>query len=897
MRISQYKIILKLLDSVTEAVDHMVKINSKILIENCSDVLKNIFEIISHDIDNTHDNMFQSTDNIFDDDSIELDKLHMMWSDTKEKLLDSLKYKYKVLFVAELGGKWDAMDSVYKAFSERDDCDVDVVLEPVFREVQQEDGTIKKEIVYKDYLSEMGIKHILFNNYDMNKERPDITFISQPYESCTLPMFWPENIVKYSRLVYLPYFTATTFNEISTVFNSYFRLNTQKYSWRIPCQTELMKSYFKKYASNRGRNTVVTGLPKWDFPMNFTTDTYPMPEEWKEKIKGKKVFLWNTHFSTQISGSHILTDEVWDFLDIFSQNKNIALIWRPHPMLESVIKIYYGQKEINQYERIISFIESSSNMIIDKYEIYAYSFLYSDALISDFSTLIEQYLFIKKPVILLAEKSVEEEREKFNLNDGLFDYTKILFSDRIDTIKKFICDVCDNNENAWKDQINLISTYFPLADGKVGYRLADVLINDLYKEIFEDDAKTETDFLIVGSLEDSLPCIKQLTENTDDFYICDMFLDPSDREKIENSIFELDTISKFQYKGIIITREGNNDFLKKILIDEYNIDNDLIIDFWKIYNACIPNMVCDRIMKNPMNSTYDGLIIGLSRSEVGIIPEIMKGTWCNLSVSSQDLFYQLQTLKHCFSEYPEKFTDLKYAIVELYDYDYFNYDTSLSVSALWYWSWGGYNKDPHNFSKNSNYKYCFDEIINGNINNKLNGITDHHAEIWNTYLSNVFKYTDYKGFEGNFDIKKRLKIVSDNDIDNYNYQRSSVSKIHDETIDENIDNFEYILELLLSVNPNIKIYTVILPRYKKVEDRDTHLIPLHKRYFDDILVEMKKHYNFIHVDLKDYFEISEDRNSFFDAEHLNMYGAYKMTKVLEDIINNNGNALIFENEK
>lgn len=219
---------------------------------------------------------------------------------------NNIEYKLKVLFVAELGGKWDSMDSVYHAFMKRDDCEVDVVIEPVFRQQTGADGITRREVICEDFLTPMGINNIPYQNYDIEKTAPDMTFISQPYESCTIPTFWPENISKVSRLVYLPYYCAITMKKEGFVtFNAFKNMNVQKYSWKIACQSEQMKKYYVEYDSNRGENVLVTGLPKWDYVLQHNKDNTPCPNNWKKKINGRKVFLWNNHYTDKYQGINI----------------------------------------------------------------------------------------------------------------------------------------------------------------------------------------------------------------------------------------------------------------------------------------------------------------------------------------------------------------------------------------------------------------------------------------------------------------------------------------------------------------------------------------------------------------------------------------------------------------
>ena len=94
-----------------------------------------------------------------------------------------------------------------------------------------------------------------------------------------------------------------------------------------------------------------------------------------------------------------------------------------------------------------------------------------------------------------------------------------------------------------------------------------------------------------------------------------------------------------EYYCVVITVKPSLT-VKKILVEEYNVDSNKILEFWKIYNAHIPLMVCDRLMLNPRNASFDGIICGLSYTEVGILPEKLNGTFANLSVSSQDIYYQ-----------------------------------------------------------------------------------------------------------------------------------------------------------------------------------------------------------------------------------------------------------------
>ena len=390
---------------------------------------------------------------------------------------------------------------------------------------------------------------------------------------------------------------------------------------------------------------------------------------------------------------------------------------------------------------------------------------------------------------------------------------------------------------------------------------------------------------MVGETADSEPLLKYYANRPDkEYYMCDMFEYKGDMQRFRT--FSLCRINDMQYDCIIITAKANAAAIKKVLVEEHGIDLNVIIEFWKMYNAYIPLMVCDRIMLNPQHSSFDGLICGLSHTEVGILTDKLGGddvTFCNLSVSSQDMYFQYKTIEYCYQKFPHKLKNLKYAIIETYDYNYFNFDTSKGKAAFEYLGWGGYNLDPHNFNDNRRLDFTFDQAMQGILNNKYKSISEENVNMWEIFCKDVFAYNDFKGFEGNFDVKKRTSIVTDEQIDGFFYNRSVVAKVFPDTIKENIDMFRKILELLKAINPDIKIYSVMVPRYRETQIRDQRFSENHIGYFKETINTFKKEYGFEHLDLTDN-EIADHRNYYFDAVHLNLFGAEAFTQLLNKII-------------
>lgn len=893
MRFKQYKAVIQLCVSICETVDHMIQSKSRDMMYDFLTALKSISDFLM-----SNSNSLRSGDiiqtvisisKVLSDSGNEpsLERLYELSCQLYRQCRDGLDYKLKVLFVAELGAKWDSMESVYRAFKDRSDCEIDVVIEPIIRTVSLTDGSTRSEVIYEDYLTPLGIRHILYNNYSFEEEEPDITFICQPYESVTLPMFWPENIAKHSKLVYLPYFSNVSLNkELSSAYNL-FLMKFQQYSWKIVCQSETMKMLYKACSPQKGKNVITTGLPKTDYVKSLNRENTPCPEEWREKLSGKKVFLWTTHYIFQKSGSQFLDKKGIDFLKLFSDNQEIALIWRPHPMTKTVIDIY-APELLPAYNALIETIKNSDNMILDENKSYAPSFVWSDALISDFSSMLDQYLHLNKPILHVSHLSPKDAEETFCSENTLFDFSKIELSYSNDDTLDFIKRICSGIDTEKENREYLLKTYFPLDDGNAGERVTQAITEDFKKEFTpvydKQEVRTKrisTNVLIVGSMEDSLPCIKQLEENGLDYYICDLFVTDADAGK--HKLFSLSETDSFDYDFIAITQKTDYDTAKAVLMDN-GAEECKILEYWKLYRACVPLMVCDRVMMNPKTESYDGIILGLSHTETGIIPERLSGSFCKLSISSQDLYFQLKTLQYCLEQYPQKLSALKYAIIETHDYNYFNFDTTLGHAAYQYLYWGGYNKDPHNFNKNPRQSLNFDDAMCQIQNIRLSDINESELEIWERYFCGAPEKTGYEGFCGNFDLSKRTKTVSDDEIDSYLYERGTVIKKHDDTIRENISCLKAIFDTLVKINPDIKIYSVVIPKYIATEIRDWKHLSKHKVYFNKIIEDLKKEYSFTHLDFKECSDISCHREFYFDAAHLNVYGAQAFTDMLNDII-------------
>lgn len=383
------------------------------------------------------------------------------------RLPGGIDYRVRAVFFAELGGKWDSLESVYEFMRDDPRFDPVVVLTPVFR-MATVNGEQRQEVIYSDYLTPLGIPFLGYSQYSLENDCPDLAFICQPYESCTLPQFWPEYIAAHTRLVYISYFIPSivlkTYPEILC------RMPVYDASWRVIGGGQRHYEYYCRYSRQKGANMLVTGLPKLDPVIKAKENGIPLPQGW-ECVCGKTVFLWNTWFDISLSSLRFF-DEIMKW---FKEHEDCALIWRPHPMTEAVTKVSNPELVplLNQYFETVS---SAPNAILDQESSYLAAFVYSDAQFSDHSSLMQQYMPMDKPLLWFGIPSFGATGEEFISTEWMER------TEEMEGILQFLEHVYRREDPKKEIRNAIIKEEHLITDGCCGGRIACTLLRELCTE-------------------------------------------------------------------------------------------------------------------------------------------------------------------------------------------------------------------------------------------------------------------------------------------------------------------------------------------------------------------------------------------------------------------------------
>lgn len=333
--------------------------------------------------------------------------------------------------------------------------------------------------------------------------------------------------------------------------------------------------------------------------------------------------------------------------------------------------------------------------------------------------------------------------------------------------------------------------------------------------------------------------------------------------------------SKFDYIIISMNDLKTSALIKNMLEKELMIPNRKIIEFYKINRGILPVQKVDRVMQNPDLLQCDGIILGNSHAECGIISEYLNTQWINLSIPSQDIYYNYKSFLRAVNGYADKLEQLKYVIIDMYDYNCFNIDLSRTTGIFDYMSWGGI-RDEHNFNKNIHYRNSFER----ELELREKGLkTDHEEQnVWNMIFDPCFTSADYRDYSN---WARQIKHIEDNvDLTARKFIGSNVEKHFNDTIEENIAVFEQTLKEIYLFNPHIKIYITLIPRFISMEKVSVPFLKGWREEYYKIINRLEEKYPIKLLDFKGENAISQNKFFYFDSCHLNAVGGIAFTSLL-----------------
>lgn len=413
MFLSMRKRILELLNTVSEMIGELPKLSDRrSAISDCLAALEAIAVQLDKeenppvrtnekilDLQIAFKNFYSDTSGINDISTKLLDR---QVKDLQVTLRNEITPKLNVVFFPYKASMWDSLESVYEAATKDPNCVARVVPIPYYQLSQDKEIPTYEGDLFPDHIP---ITH--FNDYSLEAEQPDIIFVHNIYDQYNTitrvhEHFFTPNLKKYTdMLVYVPYhvssFVSPSKEDIILAYDLPTIGNVDKV---ILVNEKLKQAAIRKGISKD--KLLVLGSPKFDAVVKAMNSESSYPEEWKERIEGKTVYLINTPTLFFASNLFSRIEALIGFLNIPLIDPNSVVIWRPHPLTRiSIMK--YSPYILEYYEKLTNSIRIGeyrySHIILDESTDYIPALKAADVIVSNVGSLLRSYLLTEKKVL------------------------------------------------------------------------------------------------------------------------------------------------------------------------------------------------------------------------------------------------------------------------------------------------------------------------------------------------------------------------------------------------------------------------------------------------------------------------------------------------------------------
>ena len=334
----------------------------------------------------------------------------------------------EIAFFPYKASMWDSLESVYLAAKEDPDCDVYCVPIPYYD--KKPDRSLG-QMHYEGREYPKNIEVIDWQTYNFEERKPDVIYIHNPYDDWNLvtsvpPRYFSSNLKRYTeKLVYIPYFVL---GEIEP--HEQEKIEKMKHFCFLPgtinadkviVQSENMKQiyvneYLKAAQANNFQGDHVDrkkleekflglGSPKFDKVQNTKKEDLEIPDEWLkiiEKPDGswKKIIFYNTSIAALLEHNEKMLEKMKDVFRIFKENKDeVALLWRPHPLIKTTIESMRPQLWI-EYDKLVKQYKEEGWGIYDDSADLDRAVVLSDAYYGDGSSVVQLCQKAGMPVMI-----------------------------------------------------------------------------------------------------------------------------------------------------------------------------------------------------------------------------------------------------------------------------------------------------------------------------------------------------------------------------------------------------------------------------------------------------------------------------------------------------------------
>lgn len=342
-----------------------------------------------------------------------------------ENAINHMPVRKEAVFLPYKASMWDALESVYLAAKEDEDCDAYVVPIPYYE--KRADGSLG-ELHYEGNEYPPNIEVVDYRTYNLEERRPDAIYIHNPYDewnnvTCVPERYFSRNLCRHTDcLVYIPYFMLPDIEpdnqQAIDGIKHFCFVPGVIYAHKVIVQSEKMRQiYINEYSKEAKLHGLSTdrktleekilglGSPKLDKVQNTDKESIEIPEEWLRVIQKpdgtrKKIIFYNTSISALLQHDEKMLQKMLEVFQKFKEYQDeVALLWRPHPLIPSTIKSMRPQLWM-AYAALVEAYKQEGWGIYDDTADMDRAVILSDAYYGDWSSVIQVYKETGKAIMI-----------------------------------------------------------------------------------------------------------------------------------------------------------------------------------------------------------------------------------------------------------------------------------------------------------------------------------------------------------------------------------------------------------------------------------------------------------------------------------------------------------------
>ena len=254
--------------------------------------------------------------------------------DEAAEAIEEIRPRLKIAFFPYKAEMWDSLESFYLAAREDPECDAYLVPIPYFEFDREKNEMVSR---YDGARFPKDEDPIPFNRFDHRDGSIDIAYIHYPYDDSNLvttvhPDYYSRELKKYvDKLVYAPYYVTAGFIEDGHLdFPVYENMDYAVFQSEDAKKCCKGRSYYDKI--------LPFGSSKFDMIINKCQRGAGMPQEWRDVLGDRRILMLNTSINDLLHSNEAVIGKLSYFFDLIKNDDRLAVIWRPHPLLESTMR-------------------------------------------------------------------------------------------------------------------------------------------------------------------------------------------------------------------------------------------------------------------------------------------------------------------------------------------------------------------------------------------------------------------------------------------------------------------------------------------------------------------------------------------------------------------------------